>query len=161
MGGPGSGRPKKEVDTETLYDLAIRGLNKKEMAEEMGLSVPTLSARIADIQKRQGLILQYRALQNIQLTDLQAKILEAITPEKIEEASLKELVMSYKILKEKELLDTGKPTDVKGIMHYLIQIEKEEMAGEQSVDEEDVMEAEVDEDINSIVEDLTSQMPKL
>ena len=148
------GRPRKEVCADTLYDLAVRGMSKKDQAEELGLSVPTLNARIADIQKRQGLILQYRALQNIQLTDLQAKILEHITPEKIEEASLRDLVMSYKILKDKELVDTGRPTDVKGIMHYLIQLEKEEAAVDAEVEESF-------EEVSVVGDDLTVYTPKL
>jgi hypothetical protein len=126
--GVGLGRPKIEIDGETLYDLAVRGMNKKAMAEELGVSRPTLSSRIADIQAKQGLLLQYRALQNLQLTELQARCLEAITPEKIEEAPLRDLVFAYKVLKDKELIDTGKPTELRGIMHYLVQLEKEELA---------------------------------
>ena len=150
------GRPRKEVDGETLYDLAVRGMTKKDQAEELGITVPTLNARIAEIQKKQGLILQYRALQNIQLTEIQARILEAITPEKIEEASLRDLVTSYKILKDKELVDTGKATDVKGIMHYLIQMEKEEAALEAEVlsDGEEIDDVASREDLSEYIPDL-------
>lgn len=150
------GRPRKEVDVETLYDLALQGATKKDQAEELGISRPTLSRRIAEIQAKQGVLLQYRALQNLQLTDLQARVLEAITPEKIEEASLKDLVLCYKILKEKELLLSGKPTDVKGFMHYLIELEKEEMALSAGVEVDDEGEVfEVDK------EDLREYVPEL
>lgn len=154
------GRPEKQVDGEALYDLVARGMSQKEIAPELGISVPTLSKRIAEIQSKQGLILQYRQLQNIQLTELQARVLEAITPEKIEEATLRELVASYKILKDKELVDTGRPSDVKGIMHYLIEIEKEEAALDAEVEhDEDVEEG--DFTVGEKKEDLSNEMPNL
>jgi hypothetical protein len=76
----------------------------------------------------QGLILKYRALQSIQLTELQCRVLEAITPEKINEAPLKDLVGAYKILKDKELITDGKPTEIKGLVAYLVAMEKQELA---------------------------------
>lgn len=127
------GRPEKDIDTELLYDLLESGARQKDIAPELGLSLPTLSKRIAQIQAEQGLILQYRALQNLQLTQLQAQILEQITTDKIEEAPLRDLIFAYKVLKERELVDTGKPTDIKGIMHYLIELEKQEIACTQPV----------------------------
>lgn len=149
-------KPRKEVDTEVLYDLMEKGVPKKNIAEELGVSVPTLQSRIADIQRKQGIIMQYRALQNLQLTELQARCLEAITPEKIEEAPLRDLVFAYKVLKDKELIDTGKPTELRGIMHYLIQLEKEEAAVNKPVDFEDADFEEV-----SSKEDLTKYTPQL
>lgn len=120
------GRPRKDFDVSAFYDLASTGMNQKEIAEELGLSVPTLEKRIADIQTKQGVLLKYRELQPLQLTELQARILEAITPERIESASLGELVSAFKILKEKELVAEGKPSDIKGLVGYLLHIEKEE-----------------------------------
>lgn len=127
------GRPEKSVDTDLLYDLLESGTKQKDIAPELGLSLPTLSKRIAQIQSEQGLILQYRALQNLQLTHLQAQVLEQITADKIEKAPLRDLIFAYKVLKERELVDTGKPTDIKGMMHYLIELEKQEMAAKEPV----------------------------
>lgn len=122
------GRKRKEVDTEILYDLVEKGTDRRDIAGELGMSTPTLSKRITEIQEKQGLILQYRALQNIQLTEIQASILEHITTDKIEEAPLRDLVFAYKVLKDKELVEVGKPTDIKGMMHYLIELERQEVA---------------------------------
>jgi hypothetical protein len=122
------GRPEKVLDTDILYDLMESGVGRKDIATEFNVSLPTLSRRIAKIQANQGLILQYRALQNLQLTELQSMVLDKITPDKIDEAPLRDLVFAYKILKERELVDTGKPTDLKGMMHYLIELERQEMA---------------------------------
>lgn len=120
------GRPKKKIDDESLLDLLEQGLPQATMADELGVSVPTLAKKIADIGSKQGLLLKYRAIQSLQLTELQARVLEAITPEKIEEAPLRDLIMSYRILKDKELAVEGKPTEIKGLVAYLVEMEKQE-----------------------------------
>jgi DNA-binding MarR family transcriptional regulator len=120
------GRPEKEIDTELLLELSERGLSQKQLAEQLSVSVPTLSKRIADLQQKQGLLLKYRDLQSLQLTALQARILEAITPEKIDGASLKELIGAFDILKKHERVAEGLPSDIKGLVGYLTEIEKEE-----------------------------------
>lgn len=122
------GRLKKDIPSEEVYDLMERGYSRKDAASIFGISTPTLSARIKDIQAKQGLLLQYRALQALQLTELQARILEAITPEKIELAELKDLVIAYKVLKDKELVVDGKPSEIKGLVSYLVHMEKENLA---------------------------------
>ena len=119
-----------ELDTDALLDMVFdKGLTNREIAEEFGnVSVSTVSKRIADIQKNQGLLMQYRAVQSLQLTALQAKILENITDEKIQEAPLRDLIVSYKILKDKELVVDGKPNEIKGLVGYLVEMEKQQIA---------------------------------
>jgi hypothetical protein len=113
---------------EAALDLLMRGESTPAVSAELGISTPTLRARIAEIQKKQGLLLQYRSIQSLQLTELQARVLEAITPEKIEQAPLRDLVASYKILKDKELNIEGKPSEIKGLVAHLIYLEKQEAA---------------------------------
>lgn len=122
------GRPLLELDSEVLFDLSSLGESQKEIARELNVSVPTLARRIARIQEEQSILLQYRTLQSLELTALQSRILEAITPEKIEEATLKDLVSAFKILKEKEHLIEGKPSEIKGLVAYLVEMEKEKIA---------------------------------
>ena len=117
-----------DIDTEVILDMNETGLTFKEQAQELGCSVSTISNRIAKIQKEQGILMKYRALQSLQLTSIQAKILEAITPELISEAPLRDLVVAFKILKDKELVVEGKPSEIKGMVSYLIKMEKEELA---------------------------------
>lgn len=128
------GRRAKGLDADKLFDLLENGVPNKYIAEELGVSTPTLSKRIADLQQRQGLLLQYRGMQALHLTSLQSQILENITPDKIEEASLKDLVLCYKVLKDKELVVEGKPSEIKGLVSYLIQLEKEQVACENAVE---------------------------
>jgi len=132
------GKPEIELNTDTILDLQEMGLTMKQSAGELGISPQTLSKRIANIQTKQGLLMQYRAVQSLQLTELQARCLEAITPEKIEDAPLKDLVLAFKILKDKELNIDGKPSEIKGLIHYLIEMEKEEAALDTPVTEEDL-----------------------
>ncbi len=122
------GRPRSSIETEKVLDLLEQGFTQPAIAEEVGVSIPTLAKKIADIQSKQGLILKYRALQSLQLTELQCKVLEAITPEKINEAPLKDLVGAYKILKDKELIVDGKPTEIKGLVAYLVEMERQQLA---------------------------------
>ena len=119
---------KSDVDFEVLIDCLDRGMTQKEAAETLDVSESTISKRIAKIQAEQGILMRYRALQSLQLTQLQAQILENITPEKIAEASLRDLVMAFKILKDHELTLEGKPKELKGLIGYLMQIEREEAA---------------------------------
>jgi DNA-binding Lrp family transcriptional regulator len=127
----------KELDQSKLFDLLEQGVPAKYIAQEMGVSTPTISKRIAALQRDQGVLLQYRAVQSLHLTALQSKILEAISPDKIEEASLKDLVLCYKVLKDKELVVEGKPTEIKGLVSYLIQLEKEQVACESVIVQKD------------------------
>jgi hypothetical protein len=42
---------------------------------------------MADIQAKKGILLKYRFIRTLQSTELQVRVLEAITPEKIADAS--------------------------------------------------------------------------
>jgi len=113
-------------ELDLLRDLAEDGCTQKEMAKELGLSPSTLSHMIAKIKQEEGILLQYRAVRSLKLTMLQAEILDAVTPEKIGEASLGELVGAFKILHDRELLSEGKVTEIKGLIGYLVHMEAEE-----------------------------------
>ncbi len=132
-----------DIDTEVLLDMNEKGLTFKEQAEELGCSPTTISNRIAKIQQEQGILMKYRTLQSLQLTSIQAKILESITPEKIDQAPLRDLVVAFKILKDKELVVDGKPSEIKGLVSYLIKMEREQLVLSQA--EEVIVEGEVEE----------------
>jgi transcriptional regulator with XRE-family HTH domain len=119
------GRPIKAINEELFFDMAERGFTQQQMAADLGVTIPTLERRIADIQAKQGILLKYRELQSLQLTSIQCRILENITEDKIAQASLGELVCAFKILKDKEQVIEGKPSEIKGLVGYLIQLEKQ------------------------------------
>lgn len=122
------GRPKKNVPPETLRALAGSGKTQKEISRALGISIPTLSRRMAELRAKEGPLLQYREVRGLQLTELQVRALEAITPEKIEEASLLELVKAFKLLSDKEMSFPTKQGKITGLLGYLLEIEKESVA---------------------------------
>ena len=122
------GRPRAEFDESAMYDMLSLGLSQKDMSEELGASIPTISKKIAELTEDQGILLKYRELQSLQLTKIQARVLDSITPDKIAEAPLRDLVFAFKVLKDKELVTDGKPTEIHGLVSYLVQLEKAEFA---------------------------------
>lgn len=157
------GRPVLNIDSEILYDILESGKTQGQAASELEVSIPTLTKRIAKIQEEQGILLQYRTLQSLQLTRLQAEILENITPQKIAEASLHDLVTAFKILKEKEHLIEGKPSEIKGLVGYLVEMEKQKIALVKNAvsntdNGEEILEGEFTDESEDIDED---ELPRL
>jgi len=141
----GSGKSQsKSVDEDAdginyaLLDLIEQGYSKKAACQILGISNYNLKKRIKTIQDESAIILQYRPLQSLQLTALQGKILENITDDKIEEASLKDLVIAFKVLKDAELGNEEDPENrsMKGLVGYLIELEKREIALKNQVADE-------------------------
>lgn len=142
------GVPKKELEDEIIAKLFELEVPKKIAAEQLGVSVPTLSRIIARYRTKQEPLIQYRGVQSLQLTDYQAKILERVTDDKIDEAPLRDLVLAFKVFKEKELLLEGKPSEIKGLIGYIVSMEAELKKEEEIVDvkdEEDFEEAEFED----------------
>lgn len=81
---------------------------------------------MADIQARKGILLKYRSIQTLQLTELQLRVLEAITPEKIADASLLDLAKAFKILKDAELGLKGERFKITALLGYLLQLERDD-----------------------------------
>lgn len=142
------GRRAVDIDENALLDMVSRGYSHKEMAETFDVHPLTIGNRIAKLQKEQGLLTHYRSVQSLHLTQMKIKILESITPDKIAQAPLSDLVRAYKIFNDAERVIEGKPTELKGLMAYLIQVEKEEVGLLNPPDGIEVMEKEEDPDIN-------------
>ena len=118
------GRKKIEVNPVKLYDLISQGKTQREIAQELGISHVTLAKRIAELQANKGILLNYRSIQTLQLTALQFRILEAVTSEKIKEASLAELIKAFALLKKVEQGIKLKQSKISGLLAYLESIEE-------------------------------------
>lgn len=107
----------------------------------------------------------YDAVQHLQLTKIQFELLEAITADKLHEASLRDIVGAFKILKDKELVAQGKPTEIHGLVGYLEILEREEVTGEVHVIEDAVVAAtpalDTSEQLSLFAEEPEEQMPCL
>ena len=128
-----TGNRKVDIDAEALMDLALRGFNKKEQADILGVETRDVSEKIDELSGDKKVLETYRTLQSLELTSLQSEILENITPDKIQKASLRDLVAAFKILKDKELAIEGKPSEIRGLVGYLVEMEKRELAEKNEV----------------------------
>ncbi|MGO8942109.1 MAG: hypothetical protein ACLQJ7_00335 [Syntrophobacteraceae bacterium] len=128
------GRKRVEVDPRRLSDLASQGKTQVEIAKQFGVSHVTLAKRIGELRAKHGVLSKYRSVQSLELTELQVRVLEAITPEKIYSASLLELVRAFAVLKKMELLIEGKPVKITGLIAYLEILEKEEKEKKQEAE---------------------------
>lgn len=115
-----------DIPEEDLIRFIQEGVTQKEIARKYNCSEPTVRSRIRELMAQEGLWTKYREFQHIHLTKLQYKILSNITEDDIAEASLTEKVNAFRVLKDKELVSTGKPTEIKGLLGYLIEAEKKE-----------------------------------
>jgi len=83
-----------------------------------------LPDKIKALEPLRDSVNDYRLLQSLELTALQSKILDAIEQALNPDIPLRDLVNAFKILKDKEHLIEGKPTEVKGLVHYLTALEE-------------------------------------
>lgn len=90
------------------------------------VKMTSLNKEVKALRAEKEELESYREVQHLHLLKLQSKVLEAITEEKLECASLPDLVRAYAQLKDKEHIMTGKATSIQGIVGYLIQLEQEE-----------------------------------
>jgi len=118
------GRKKIEIEPEKIMALSLKGMTQLEMAKELGVSHVTLARRIAELRMKEGVLVDYRSIQALQLTALQARVLESITPEKIKVAPLGELVRAFGILKKMELAMSPLKINLSGLEKYLTQLEE-------------------------------------
>ena len=119
------GRPKKEIDEITVLKLREEGKTMEAIAGITGVSIPTLSRRIASLKYQKGILTKYRELQGLQLTAHQARLLEAADAKGFEEADLTELMDAFNILKKAETAIQGKESfRVCGLKEHLMVFEK-------------------------------------
>jgi hypothetical protein len=138
-----SGR-KKPVDTELLIDLISSGMNRKDTALALGISPPTLDSRIAELQKEESALLAYDKVHHLDLINVRQRLTSGVTDEKIAEAPLSSIAQAYGIFTKAHQLTTGRPTELVGLMGYLMRLEKEDRGELEPLDcEEAVMESDV------------------
>lgn len=121
------GRPKKQIDEVRLLEMRASGEKLKEISIRMGISIPTLSRRLAVLRHEKGILTKYRQLQSLQLTELQARILETIDSKNFEDASLIELLRAFHVLWKVEKSIQGKESfKVWGLLDHLQALESQE-----------------------------------
>jgi len=123
----------EQTDTEKLLALIERGANPLEQqAKTPDVTDPVDFVRTdvesvtADLENDKHKLEKYRVVQSLQLVKLQEMVIANITPQKIAEAPLRDLVTTIRVLKQTENLMEGKATSITGLLGYLVELEKQE-----------------------------------
>jgi predicted transcriptional regulator len=122
------GRNPAILDTSLMLDLLADGMNKKEVADIIGCSPPTISAKIAELREDEASLLAYDKNKYLDLIGVQQRILANVTDEKLAEAPVQHLASAYSNFGKMLQLDQGKPTEIHGLMGYLMKLEQEDIA---------------------------------
>lgn len=126
------GRPAKELNEALMIDLLADGMTKKDVADILGVSPPTIANRIEDLKKRESSLLAYDKVHHLDLIDVKQRIVAGVTNDKIAEAPLAHLANAYGVFAKHEQLIQGRPTEIHGLMGYLLHLEKEDIEAKQS-----------------------------
>lgn len=118
------GRRKLEVDAEKLIDMADRGFTKLAIADELDISQPTLSRKMAELRRDQGIILEYRDMESLRVTGMKSKLMDLLE----ERLDAKELDNDQIIRGLGVLMKADKKIDeggqIEGLIGHLMEVEK-------------------------------------
>ena len=123
-----------DKDVAALLDCIERGDTKKQAKAVTKLNTKKIAALTEELLAEEQVLVRYRDDANsLHLTRIGQKILQYLEDEdKMESASLNELAQAYNIVKKNELTANGKPSEIKGLVGILMEIEKEEMENSKS-----------------------------
>lgn len=132
------GRSKVAIDTDDMIELLEAGLSKKEVAAALGVTVPTIDNRINDLRREESALLSYNKVHFLDLIRVKERVLANMTEDKMVAAPLGILANTYGIIAKQEQLLQGRPTEIHGLMGYLMHIEEldRKKKDEQSVEED-------------------------
>lgn len=99
---------------------------QKSLANVFAGEAKQIAALTGKLSGEEQLLEDYANVQHVQLGKLQFRLLDSITDSKMYDAPLRDVVAAFKILKDKELVAQGKPTEIVGLVGYLEVLEKEE-----------------------------------
>jgi len=120
------GRRQLNIDNDLMLDLITSGMSSREIAETMGVSIPTLESRIKELQNSEKALLAYDKVHHLGLIAVQQKLIDGVTDEKITAAPLGQIAQAYGVFNKAKQLATGGPTEIQGLMGYLIALETED-----------------------------------
>jgi len=118
--------PRKDVDMDLALTLLTDGMSKRDVCGVLGITLPTLNARIEELKKEEGSLLAYSKVQHLDLISVQQKLIAGITEDKIQEAPIGQIAQAFGVFKKAEQLIDGRPTEIHGLMGYLMHLEEKE-----------------------------------
>ncbi len=147
-------KSSKQTDEEKLLALIKKG---REPFSPLGAQLPPqnsdptdpadfitsdISEVTADIEHNKHKLEKYRTIQSLQLVKLQEMVIANITPQKIAEAPLRDLVTTIRVLKQTENLMEGKAISITGLLGYLVELEKQDALDDGKIKMADAIEPE-------------------
>lgn len=113
----------------SLEIVRLKLANPNLTQKEIGKLVGRERSSVCKCLKRYGVDIErvnsYRKLRADILATKQGEILEGMTPEKIEKASLKDSSVAFAILYDKERLETGQSTQNVALSKIVMDLDKE------------------------------------
>jgi predicted transcriptional regulator len=131
----------KSLDMSLMMDLIAEGVSRKDIAATLGVSPPTISNKIEELKREESALLAYDKVHHLDLIGVKQRILANVTEDKLIEAPLGQLATAYGVFGKMEQLIQGRPTEIHGLMGYLMHLEKEDIASKGG----EVVEGEVSE----------------
>ena len=107
---------ESEENAEAVLDLVKRGVSTVEIAANFGLTVGTVRARTKEILNLDEALAGYVEVENKDLAIMKISAIRNITPDKLKEASVRDLVSMFKTFDDRKRLNEGKPTEIKGAL---------------------------------------------
>jgi len=123
------GRARTDVNMDMALELLGNGFTLKETAEQCGTNPMTLKSRIEELNKEESALLAYDKRHFLDLIRTKERLIAHMTEDKMLAAPLSSLAQAYGIVAKFDQLVQGRPTEIVGMMGYLMQIEKMEREG--------------------------------
>lgn len=133
------GRPEKSIDMDLVLDLLAEGIPKREVAEALNVSPMTIDNRIRNLRKNESALLAYDKSHYLDLIRVKERLIAGMTDDKIAEAPLGQIAMAYGTVGKMEQLIQGRPTEIHGLMGYLMKIEQEDIKAKEIEPAEDAV----------------------
>lgn len=124
--------PKKvtsEDEKEQMLQMLAGGVPQSVVASFFGCTPQTLKKRVEELKEQESALLAYDKVHYLDLISVKHRLLSGITDEKIEAAPLGQIGQAYGIVAKMEQLIQGRPTEIHGLMGYLMHLEQEDREG--------------------------------
>lgn len=110
-----------------MLSLLADGMSRKDTAAALDISPVTLDAAIERLKKEESSLLAYSKVHYLDLISVQQRLVSGVTDEKILDAPLGQIAQAYGVFNKAEQLVQGRPTEIHGLMGYLLKLEKEDI----------------------------------
>lgn len=120
------GRPRTNIDEDLLLELLSSGMTDAEIGDALNVCTLTVHRRIEEIKKNERPLMAYDKVRHLDLISVQQRLIQGVTDEKIADAPLGQIAQAYGVFDKAKQLATGGPTEIQGLMGYLMVMEEEE-----------------------------------